>query len=31
MILDDAIIENFDGFIVATEPATHFELAKKVF
>ena len=28
--LDDNIIEKFDGFVIATEPAFHFELAKKV-
>ena len=29
-ILDDNIIKKFDGFVIATEPASHFELAKKV-
>ena len=28
--LDDNVIEKFDGFVIATEPAFHFELAKKV-
>ena len=28
--LDDDVIEKFDGFVIATEPASHFELARKV-
>ena len=28
--LDDTFQENFDGYIVATPPATHFEIAKKI-
>lgn len=28
--LDDALKQNFDGFIVATPPETHFEIGKKI-
>ena len=28
--LEDEIIKEFDGFIIATDPSSHFELAKKV-
>ena len=28
--LDEALIENFDGFIVATPAKTHYEIAKKI-
>jgi UDP-2-acetamido-3-amino-2,3-dideoxy-glucuronate N-acetyltransferase len=28
--LSDIVIKKFDGFIIATEPSTHFELAKQV-
>ena len=28
--LDNSVIEKFDGFVIATEPVSHFELARKV-
>ena len=28
--LDTSVIEKFDGFVIATEPVSHFELARKV-
>ena len=28
--LDDALKQNFDGFIVATPPETHFEIGQKI-
>tara|TARA_Y100000591_G_scaffold287593_1_gene271285 strand:- start:1294 stop:2253 length:960 start_codon:yes stop_codon:yes gene_type:complete len=29
-VLDENVIKKFDGFVIATEPSFHFELAKKV-
>ena len=29
-LLDDSLFEKFDGFIVATNPSSHFDLAKKI-
>ena len=29
-ILNDTFLEKFDGYIVATPPKTHFEIAKKI-
>ena len=28
--LDSSLMENFDGFIVSTPPAVHYEVAKKI-